>query len=113
MGQYFSITYTLRLVERLVIVPNITIMKMGDTSDMIDDDMILTMSNYTTTFDDTGSIINTTIQFNPVRFEDRGIYVYDVEYNVTGVNGTNDPATATYDFDEIMDRSYTLTVDCE
>ena len=83
---------------------------MGDTSDMIDDDMILT---YTTTFDDTGSIMNTTIQFNPVRFEDRGMYVYSVEYNVTGVNGTDDPATATYDSDEIMDRSYTLTVDCE
>ena len=86
---------------------------MGDSSDTIDDDMILRMSNYTTTFDDTSSIMNTTIEFNPVKFEYRGMYVYSVEYNVTGVNGTNDPATATYDSDEIMDRSYTLTVDCE
>ena len=39
-----------------------------------------------------------TLIFNPVKYDDGGIYSCRVQFNVTGVNGTSDPNTATYDY---------------
>jgi hypothetical protein len=108
VGQSFNITFTLRFVERFVTSPTITVMRIGDSNDESHDD--ITLMDYVTTTDDTGSITNATLVFDPLRFENRGMYIYSVEYNVTGVNNTNDPTTATYDGSEAM-NNYTLTVD--
>ena len=109
VGQNLNITCTVRVVERLVVTPTIEIMKMNTT-----DIYLLQHINipYTVTTDDTGSAINWNIVFQPVKFEDRGVYICKADFNVTGINGTKDTATATYD-GQFTEEDYELIVDCE
>ena len=100
VGQSLTITCTITTVERLVVTPLITFMK----SDM----KILANSSLRTT----GSVTNYTLILDPVRFEDAGMYTCMAEFNVTGFNNTNDPSTATYDYQEASD-SFFLTVVCK
>ena len=109
VGQSLNITCTVRVAERLVETPTIEIMKMNTTILSLLQD---TNISYTITTDDTGSETNWTIILEPVRFEDRGIYICKVYFNVTGVNGTNDPSTATYDA-QFVEEDYELIIDCE
>ena len=109
VGQNLTITCTVRVVERLVVTPTIEIMKMNTT-----DIYLLQGINipYTVTTDDNGSETNWTIILEPVRFEDRGAYICEADFNVTGVNGTDDPVTATYDA-QSREQEFELIVDCE
>ena len=109
VGQNLSIIFTVRVVERLVVTPNIEIMKMNTTDTYLLQD---TNISYTVTTDDTGSETNWTIILELVKFEDRGVYICKADFNVTGVNGTNDPATATYDA-QLENEDYELIIDCE
>ena len=109
VGQNLSITYTVRTVERLVVMPTIKIMKMNTTNTY---SLHYINIPYTITTDDTGSETNWTIILEPVRFKDRGVYTCRADFNVTGVNGTDDPATATYDR-LFAEEDYKLIVDCE
>ena len=87
-----NITCTVRVVKRLVVTPTIEIMKMNTTDIYLLQDINI---SYMITTDNTGSETNWTIILEPVSFEDRGVCKAD--FNVTGVSGRNDPATATYD----------------
>ena len=109
IGQNLNITCTMRVVERLVVTPTFVIMRMN-----IIDVILLQDSNisYTVTTIDAGSETNLTIILEPVRFEDRGVYICKADFNVTGVNGTDDPSTATYDA-QSRKQDYELIVDCE
>ena len=109
VGQNLNITCTVRVVERLVVTPTIEIIKMNTTDIYLLQDINVL---YTVTTDDTGSETNWTIILEPVKFEDRGVYICKADFNVTGVNGTNDPATATYDF-QFVEEDYELIVDCK
>ena len=109
VGQNLNITCTVRVVERLVVTPSIEIMKMNTTNTYLSQDINIT---FTITTDDTGSETNWTIILEPVRFEDRGVYICKSEFNVTGVNGTDDPTTATYDR-QFVEEDYELIVNCE
>ena len=109
VGQNLNIICTVRVVERLVVTPNIEIMKMNTTDIYLLQD---TNIPYTITTDDTGSETNWTIILEPVRFENIGIYICKADFNVTGVNGTDDTATATYD-GQMAEEDYELIVDCE
>ena len=109
VGQNLNITCTVRVVERLVLSPSIEIMKMNITDIYLLQDINI---SFTITTDDTGSETNWTIILEPVRFEDRGVYMCKANFNVTGVNGTDDPATATYD-GQFVEEDYELIVDCE
>ena len=106
VSQNLNITCTVRVVERLVLTPTIEIMKMNTT------DTYLLQAINTAFTDGTGSETNWTIILEPVRFEDRGVYICKADFNVTGVNGTTDPATATYD-GQFAEEDYELIVDCE
>ena len=68
--------------------------------------------HYTITTDKTGSETICTIILEPVRFKDSGLYICKADFNVTGVNGTDDPATATYDR-LFAEEDYKLIVNCE
>uniref|UniRef100_A0A1X7SX74 Ig-like domain-containing protein n=1 Tax=Amphimedon queenslandica TaxID=400682 RepID=A0A1X7SX74_AMPQE len=95
--QSLTITCTITTVERLVVTPMITFIKMNDT----DMEMLSNLNRpYSITTDDTGSVTNYTLILDPVRFEDAGMYTCMAEFNVTGFNNTNDPSTATYDYQE-------------
>ena len=108
-GQSLTITCTITTVERLVVTPMVTFMKMNDT----DMEMLSDLNRpYTISTDDTGSVTNYTLILDPVRFEDAGMYTCMAEFNVTGFNNTDDPSTATYDYQEASD-SFTLIVDCK
>ena len=109
VGQNLNITCTVRVVERLVVTPNIEIMKMNTTDLYLLQDIDIP---YIITTDDTGSESNWTIILEPVRFEDRGVYICESDFNVTGINGTNDPATASYDT-QSREQDYILIVDCK
>ncbi|XP_019851145.1 PREDICTED: neogenin-like [Amphimedon queenslandica] len=96
-GQSLTITCTITTVERLVVTPMITFIKMNDT----DMEMLSNLNRpYSITTDDTGSVTNYTLILDPVRFDDAGMYTCIAEFNVTGFNNTNDPSTATYDYQE-------------
>ena len=105
VGQSLTITCTITTVERLVVTPLITFVKLNDTDFEI-------LSNLNITTDGTGSVTNYTLILDPVRFEDAGIYACIAEFNVTGFNNTNDPSTATYDYQEDSD-TFNLIVDCK
>ena len=109
VGQNFNIICTVRVVERLVLTPTIEIMKMNTTDIYFLQDINI---SYILTTHVTGSETNWTIILEPVKFEDRGVYICKVYFNVTGVNGTNDPSTATYDA-QFVEEDYELIVDCE
>ena len=64
------------------------------------------------TTDNTASKTNWTIILEPVKFEDIRVYLCIAYFNVTGVNGSNDPATATYDA-QFGNEDYELIVHCE
>ncbi|XP_019860201.1 PREDICTED: uncharacterized protein LOC105314995 [Amphimedon queenslandica] len=107
VGQSLTITCTITTVERLVVTPMVTFIKMNDT----DMEMLSSLNRpYSITTDDTGSVTNYTLILDPVRFEDAGMYTCMAEFNVTGANDTNDPSTATYDYQEASDV-FNLTVD--
>ena len=109
VGQSLIITCIITTVERLVIIPLITFIKMNDT----DMEMLFNLNKpYTITTDDTGSVTNYTLILDPVRFEDAGMYTCMAEFNVTDFNNTNDPSTATYDYQEASDV-YILNVNCK
>ena len=109
VGQNLNITCTVRVVERLVVTPSIEIMKMNSTDMYLVQDINIP---YIITTDDTGSETNWTIILEPVRFEDRGTYICESDFNVTGINGTNDAETATYDA-QSSEQEHELIVDCE
>ena len=104
-----NIICTVKVVERLVITPTIEIMKMNTTDTYLLQDINIP---FTITTDDTGSEANWTIILEPVRFENIGIYICKADFNVTGVNGTDDPTTATYD-GQMAEEDYELIVDCK
>ncbi|XP_011407562.1 PREDICTED: neogenin-like [Amphimedon queenslandica] len=109
VGQSLTLTCTITTVERLVVTPMVTFIKMNDT----DMEMLSNLNRpYSITTDDTGSgsVTNYTLILDPVRFEDAGMYTCMAEFNVTGANDTNDPSTATYDYREDSDV-FNLTVD--
>ena len=108
VGQNLNITCTVKVVERLVVTPTIEIIKMNITDTYLLQDVNIP---YTTTTDDTGSETNWTIILQPIRFEDRGVYGCKADFNVTGINGTNDPKTATYD-GQWTNEDSELIVDC-
>ena len=108
VGQSLTITCTMTTVERLVVTPMITFIKMNDT----DMEMLSNLNRPYTITTDTGSVTNYTLILDPVRFEDAGMYTCLAEFNVTGFNNTDDPSTATYDYQEASDV-FTLTVDCK
>ena len=109
VGQSLTITCTVTTVERLVVTPLITFIKINDT----DMDMLPNLNrSYTITTDDTGSVTNYTLILDPVRFEDAGMYTCMAEFNVTGFNNTNDPSTATYDSQEAND-AFNFIVHCK
>ena len=105
VGHSLTITCTITTVERLVVTPLITFIKMNET-----DMEILSNVDISTTND--GSVTNYTLILDPVRFEDAGLYTCMAEFNVTGFNNTNDPSTATYDYQEASD-TFNLIVDCK
>ena len=109
VGQSLNITCIVRVVERLVVKPTIEIIKMNTTDIYLLQDINVL---YTVTTDDTGSETNWTIILEPVKFEDRGVYICKADFNVTGINGTNDPATATYDA-QFVEEDYELIVGCK
>ena len=109
VGQNLTITCTVRVVKRLVVTPTIEIMKMNTTDTYILQGM--NIANIVTT-DDTGSETNWTILLEPVRFEDRGVYICKANFNMSGVNGNDDLVTATYDA-QSKKQEYELIVDCE
>ena len=109
VGQNLNITCNMRVVERLVVTPKIEIMKMNTTHTYLLQDINIP---YIITTDDTGSETNWTIILEPVRFEDRGVYICRADFNVTGINGSNDPSTATYDA-QFTEEVYELIVECE
>ena len=109
VNQSLYIICTVRVVERLVVQPTIEIIKMNATDIYLLQDINI---SYIVTIDDTGSETNWTIILEPVRFEDRGVYMCKADFNVTGVNGTDDPVTATYDA-QFTTEDYELIVDCE
>ncbi|XP_019857587.1 PREDICTED: uncharacterized protein LOC109585878 [Amphimedon queenslandica] len=109
VGQSLTIICTIRTVERLVVTPMVTFIKMNDT----DMEMLSNLNRpYSIITNDTGSgsVTNYTLILDPVRFEDAGMYTCMAEFNVTGFNGANDPSTATYDSQEASD-TFNLTVD--
>ncbi|XP_019858997.1 PREDICTED: uncharacterized protein LOC105314694 [Amphimedon queenslandica] len=100
VGQSLTITCTITTVEGLVVKPMITFFKINDT----DMEMLSNLNRpYSITTDDTGSVTNYTLILDPVRFEDAGMYTCMAEFNVTGFNNTNDPSTATIDYQEASD----------
>ena len=109
VGQSLNITCTVMVAERLA-VPNITVTKINETVNMLSD---LT-APYIISTDDTADSMTRilTLTFDPVRFEDGAMYTCMAEFNVTGLNGTDDPNTATYDFQECYD-TFNLTVECK
>ena len=109
VGRNLNITCTVRVVERLVVTPTIEIMKMNTTDIYLLQDINI---SYVITTDNTGSETNWTIILEPVKFEDRGVYICKADFNVTGVNGNDDPATGTYDA-QSREQDYELIVDCE
>ena len=109
VDQSLNITCTVRVVERLVVIPTIEIMKMNITDTYLLQNLNI---SYTITTDDTGSETNWTIMLEQVRFEDRGVYICIADFNVTGINGTNDSSTATYDT-QFAEEDYELIADCE
>ena len=109
VGQNLTITCTVKVVERLVVTPTIEITKVNITDIYLLQDIKIP---YTITTDDTGSETNWTIILQPVRFEDRGVYTCKAEFNVTGIYGTNDPKTASYDA-QFTTEDYELIVDCK
>ena len=109
VGQNLNITCTVRVVERLVVTPTIEIMKMNTTDIYLLQDINI---SYIVTTDDTGSETNWTIILEPVRFENIGEYMCIADFNVTGINGTDDPSTGTYDF-QFAEEVYKLSIDCE
>ena len=109
IGQNLNITCTVRVVERLVVTPTIEIMKMNTTDIYLLQDINI---SYVITTDNTGSETNWTIILEPVKLEDRGVYMCKADFNVTGVKGTDDAATATYDR-KFAEEDYELNVNGE
>ena len=108
VGQSLTVTCTITTVARLAVTPNVIFIKMNETMKMLSDLDI----PYTITTDDTGAVTNYTLMFNPLRFEDAGMYTCMAEFNVTGYNNTDDSATETGDMQEASDV-FNLTVDCK
>ena len=104
VGQSLTITCTITTVERLVVTPFITFIKMNET----DVEMLSNLNRP----DDTRLVTNYTLILDPVRFEDAGMHTCIAEFNVTGFNNTNDPSTATYDYQE-NSVIFTLNVNCK
>ena len=109
VGQNLTVTCTITTVARLAVTPNVIFIKMNETDMEMLSDLDVP---YTITTDDTGAVTNYTLMFNPLRFEDAGMYTCMAEFNVTGYNNTDDSATETGDMQEASD-AFTLTVDCK
>ena len=109
IGQSLIITCTITTVASLTTAPNITFLKINETDMEMLSDLDIP---YTITTDDTGAVTNYTLMFNPLRFEDAGMYTCMAEFNVTGYNNTDDSATATGDVQKASDV-FNLTVDCK
>ena len=108
VGQSLTVTCTITTVARLAVTPNVIFIKMNETDMEMLSDLDIP---YTITTDDTGAVTNYTLMFNPLRFEDAGMYTCMAEFNVTGYNNTDDSATETGDMQEASD-SFNLIVNC-
>ena len=108
VGQDLCITCTVRVVERLVVKPTIMIMIMNSSDTYLLQD---TNIPYNITTNDNGSETNLTLKLK-VKFEYRGVYICKADFNVTGVHGTNDPTTATYDA-QFVEEEFELIVQCK
>ena len=109
VGQSLTVTCTITTIARLAVTPNVIFIKMNETDMEMLSDLDIP---YTITTDDTGAVTNYTLMFNPLRFEDAGMYTCMAEFNVTGYNNTVDSATATGDMQEASD-AFTLIVECK
>ena len=109
VGQSLTITCYITTVASLTTTPNVMFIKMNETDMEMLSDLDVP---YTITTDDTGAVTNYTLMFNPLRFEDAGMYTCMAEFNVTGYNNTDDSDTATGDMQEASDI-FTLIVDCK
>ena len=109
VGQSLTVTCTITTVARLAVTPNITFIKINETDMEIFSDLDVPS---TVTTDDTGAVTNYTLMFNPLRFEDAGMYTCMAEFNVTGFNDTDNSTTETGDMQEAND-AFNLIVDCK
>ena len=109
VGQSLTVTCTITTVARLAVTPNVIFIKMNENEMEMLSDLDIP---YTITTVDTGAVTNYTLMFNPLRFEDAGMYTCMAEFNVTGYNNTDNPATATGDVQEAS-AAFNLIVDCK
>ena len=109
VGQSLTVTCTITTVARLAVTPNVIFIKINETDMEMLSDLDVP---YTITTDDTGAVTNYTLMFNPLRFEDAGMYTCMAEFNVTGYNNTDDSATETGDMQEASD-AFNLIVECK
>ena len=109
VGHNLNITCTVRVVERLVVTPTIEMTKMNTTGTY---SLQHTNIPFIINIDKTGTETNWTIILEPLKFEDKGVYICKADFNVTGVKGTDDPATATYD-GQFAEKEYDLYVNGE
>ena len=109
VGQSLTVTCTITTVARLAVTPNVIFVKINETDMEMLSDLDVP---YTITTDDTGAVTNYTLMFNPLRFEDAGMYTCMAEFNVTGYNNTDNPATKTGDMQEAS-AAFNLIVECK
>ena len=100
VGQSLTVTCTITTVARLAVTPNVIFIKINETDMEMFSDLDVPS---TIIKNDTGAVTNYTLMFNPLRFEDAGIYTCMAEFNVTGYNNTADSATETGDMQEASD----------
>ena len=109
VGQSLTVTCTITTVARLAVTPNVVFIKINETDIEMLSDLDIP---YIITTDDTGAVTNYTLMFNPLRFEDAGMYTCMAEFNVTGYNNTDDSATETGDMQEAS-VAFNLIVECK
>lgn len=106
VGKSLNITCTVAVVQGLAVSPTVVVIKMNETTTEMLSEVKRPLMN------DIGSVTNVTLTLNPLKFEDAGLYTCTSVFNVTGFNNTDNPNTATYDYQEIS-ATFNLTVDCK
>ena len=109
VGQSLTITCTITTVARLAVTPNVIFIKINESDMEMLSDLDIP---YTITTDDNRAVTNYTLMFNPLKFEDAGMYTCMAEFNVTGYNNTDNPATETGDMQEASD-AFNLILECK
>ena len=109
VGQSLTVTCTITTVARLAVTPNVIFIKINETDMEMFSDLDVPS---TIIKNDNGAVTNYTLMFNPLRFEDAGMYTCMAEFNVTGYNNTDNPATETGDMQEAS-AAFNLIVECK